>query len=84
MEYPIPLNILERVEPEKAFGGLRCDLYLQKALWRVLAMARKEYTRIRVSKELHGALKSAADRTEISISNYIAELLRRNQARILI
>jgi hypothetical protein len=46
----------------------------------VVNMAQKEYTHIRVSKELHGVLKSEADRAGISISGYIAELLRRNQA----
>ena len=43
-------------------------------------MAPKEYAHIRVSKELQGVLKCEADRTGISISDYIAPLLRRNQA----
>ena len=43
-------------------------------------MAKKEYTHIRVSKELHGVLKGEADRAGISIADYITELQRRNQA----
>ena len=43
-------------------------------------MKKREYTHVRVPKELHEVLKREAERTGISISGYIAELLRRNQA----
>jgi len=43
-------------------------------------MAPEEYTHIRVLKELHGVLKSEADRAGVSIADYITELQRRNQA----
>lgn len=42
-------------------------------------MKKTDYTHIRVSKELHIVLKREAGKSKMSISNYIAMLLARNQ-----
>ena len=43
-------------------------------------MKKEDYTHVRVSKELHEVLKKEAEEREMSISNYISDLLKRIQS----